>query len=154
MLNRDCWNFNTISLKSFVTLTSLKNLKRIPTLFTKLYPMKSWKMSILPKHELNGTNYVLRIAQITLLRLQLINFSPELVVIPTRNMIWENRASSKKNLDVHKCCVSVATHNIVLMSKVTSTSLPAKVSIKKHCKIVVMVDQCQSIAKCWRTLLM
>ena len=33
MLNRECWNFTTISSKSFVTLTSMKNLKWIPTPF-------------------------------------------------------------------------------------------------------------------------
>ena len=34
MLNRECWNFTTVSSKPFVTLTSMKNLKWIPTLFT------------------------------------------------------------------------------------------------------------------------
>ena len=34
MVNRGCWNFTTISSKSFVTLTSMKNLKWIPTPFT------------------------------------------------------------------------------------------------------------------------
>ena len=34
MLNRGCWNFTTISSKSFVTLTSMKNLKWIPTPLT------------------------------------------------------------------------------------------------------------------------
>ena len=38
------------------------------------------------------------------------NFSPEVAVIPTRNMIKESRAFSKKILDVQKCCVSVAKH--------------------------------------------
>ena len=66
----------------------------------------------------------------------------------------ESRASSKKNLDVQKCCVSVAKHIVVMISKLTSTSLAAKDSIKEHWKTVVMVDQCQNIAKCWRNLLM
>ena len=79
-------------------------------------------------------------------------FSPELVFIPTRNMIRESRASSKKNLDVQKCCVSVAKHIVVMMSKLTNISLAAKDSIKNHLKIVVMVDQCQNIAKCWGNL--
>ena len=81
-------------------------------------------------------------------------FSPELVVKPTKNVIRESRVSSKKNSDVQKCCVSVAKHIVVKISKLTSTSLAAKYPIKKHWKIVVMVDQCQSIAKCWRNLLM
>ena len=81
------------------------------------------------------------------------NFSPELVVIPTRNMIRENRASSKKNLDVQKCCVSLAKHIVVLITILTNTSLATKVSIKEHWKTVAMMDQCQSIAKCWRNLL-
>ena len=34
MLNRGSWNFTTIYSKSFVTLTSMKNLKWIPTPFT------------------------------------------------------------------------------------------------------------------------
>ena len=81
-------------------------------------------------------------------------FSPELVVKPTRNMIRENQASSKKNLDVQKCCVSVAKHIVVMISILISTSLAAKDSIKDHWKTVAMVDQCQSIAKCWRNLSM
>ena len=32
MLNRECWNFVTSSSKSFVALTSMKSLKRTPTL--------------------------------------------------------------------------------------------------------------------------
>ena len=111
-------------------------------------------MSFFPKNELNGTSYVLKIALIDLLQRQPTVFSPELVVIPTRNLRRESRASSKKNLDVQKCSVSVAKHNVVMISKLTSTSLAAKHSIKEHWKIVAMVDQCQSIAKCWRNLLM
>ena len=82
------------------------------------------------------------------------NFSPELVVMPTRNKIRYSRASSKKNLDVQKCCVSVAKHIVVMISILTSTNLAAKDSIKEHSKNVAMVDQCQNIAKCWRNLLM
>ena len=81
-------------------------------------------------------------------------FFPELVVIPTRNMIRENLASSKKNLDAQKCCVSVAKHIVVMIGILTSTSLAAKDSVKEHWKTVAVVDQCQSIAKCWRNLLM
>ena len=88
------------------------------------------------------------------LRMQPTTFSPELVVIPTTNMIRENRASSKKNLDVQKCCVSVAKHIIVMISILISTSLAAKDSIKEHSKTVAMVDQCQNNAKCWRNPLM
>ena len=80
------------------------------------------------------------------------NCSPELIIIPARNMMRESRASSKKNLDVQKCCVSVAKHNVVMISKLTNTSLAAKDSIKEHWKIVVNVDQGQNIAKCWRNL--
>ena len=109
---------------------------------------------ILPKKELNGSGYVLKIALKTLRRMQPTTFSPELVVIPTRNMIRENRASSKKNLDAQKCCVSVAKYIVVIISILISTSLAAKDSKKEHWKTVAMVDQCQSIAKCWRNLLM
>ena len=111
-------------------------------------------MSFFPKHELKGTNCVLKIAMITLLRMQPTIFSPELVVIPTRKMIRESRASSKKNLDVQKCCVSVAKHIVVMISILISTSLAAKDSTKEHWKTVAMVDQYQNIAKCWRNLLM
>ena len=82
------------------------------------------------------------------------NFSPERVVIPTRNMIRESRASSKKNLDAQKCCVSVAKHIVVMISILISTNLAAKDSTKEHWKTVAIVDQCQIIAKCWRNLLM
>ena len=54
------------------------------------------------------------------------NFSPELVVIPTRKMIIKSRASSENNLDVQKCCVSVAKQIVVMISKLRSTSLAAK----------------------------
>ena len=70
-------------------------------------------------------------------------FSPELIVILTRNMIRENRASSKKYLDVQKCCVSIAKHIVVLIRILISTSLAAKDSTKEHWKTVEMVDQCQ-----------
>ena len=82
------------------------------------------------------------------------NFSPELVVIPTRKMIRESRASSKRNLGVQICCVSVAKFIVVMISKPTNTSLAAEDPIKEHWKVVVMVDQCQNITKCWRNLLM
>ena len=74
-------------------------------------------------------------------------FSPEIDVMSTRNMIRENRVSSKKSLDVQKCCVSVAKHFVVMISVLTSTSLAAKDSIKEHWKSVAMVVQWQSIAK-------
>ena len=45
------------------------------------------------------------------------------------------------------CCVSVAKHNVVMISVLTSTSSAAKASIEEHWKTVDM-DQCQSIAKC------
>ena len=46
-------------------------------------------------------------------RMQLTIFSPELAVMSARNMIRESRVSSKKSLDVQKCCVSV--QNILLL---------------------------------------
>ena len=75
------------------------------------------------------------------------NFSPELAVMFTRNMIRESRVSSKKSLDVQKCCVFVAKQTVVLINRLTSTSLAVKDSIKEHWKSVALVDQCQSIAK-------
>ena len=49
---------------------------------------------------------------------------------------------SKEELIVQKCCVSVGKHVVVMISKLTSTSLAAKDSIKEHWKSVAMVDQC------------
>ena len=60
------------------------------------------------------------------------NFSQELAVMSTRNMIRVSRVSSKKDLDVQKCCVSVAKLLVVMISVLTSTSLAAKDSIKEH----------------------
>ena len=75
-------------------------------------------------------------------------FSQELALMSTRNMIKESQVFSKKSLDVQKCCVSVAKHIVVMINRLTSTSLAAKDSTKEHWKSVAMVDQCQSIAKC------
>ena len=58
-------------------------------------------------------------------------FSPEIAVMPTRNMIREGRVSSKKSLDVQKCCVSVAKHIVVMIKRPTSTSLAVKESKKR-----------------------
>ena len=74
------------------------------------------------------------------------NFCSELAVTYTRNMIRESQVSSEKSLDVQKCCVSVAKHIVVMINRLTSTSLAAKDSLKEHCKSVAIVDQCQSIA--------
>ena len=74
------------------------------------------------------------------------NFSPELALMPTRNMIRESRVSSNRSADVQKCCVSVAKHIVVMINRLTSTSLAAEGSIKEHWKTVAM-EQCQSIAK-------
>ena len=99
------------------------------------------------KNELIGASYVLKIAMITLLQTHPTMFSPEVAVMPTRNTIRENRISSKKSLGVQKCCVSVAKHIVVMINRLTSTSLAAKDSIKEHWKSVAMVDQWQVIAK-------
>ena len=71
------------------------------------------------------------------------NFSPELAVMSTRNMIRESRDSSKKSLDVQKYCGSVAKHIVVMIGVLTSRSSAAKDSIKENWKSVAMVDQCQ-----------
>ena len=57
------------------------------------------------------------------------------------------RVSSKKSLDVQKCCVSVAKQNVVMISVLTGASLAAKDSIKEHWKSVAMVVLWQNIAK-------
>ena len=58
------------------------------------------------------------------------NFSPELALMSTRNMIRENGVSSKKGLDVQKCCVSVAKHIVVMINRLTSTNSMARDSKK------------------------
>ena len=50
-------------------------------------------------------------------------------------------------------CLCSKTY-VVMINILISTSLAAKDSTKEHWKTVAMVDQCQSIAKCWRNLLM
>ena len=75
-------------------------------------------------------------------------FSPELATMSTGNMIRENWVSSKKSLDVQKCCVPVAKHIVVMISVQRKTSSAAKDSIKEHWKSVAMVDQCQNFANC------
>ena len=83
----------------------------------------------------------------TLLRLLATIFSQELDVMSTTNIIRESQVSSKKSLGVQKCCVSVAKHIVVMINRLTSTSLVAKDSLKELWKNVAMVDQCRSIAK-------
>ena len=78
----------------------------------------------------------------TLLRMQPTVFAPELAVMSTKNMIRGSQVSSKKNLGVQKCCVSVAKHIVVMINRLTSTSLAAKDSIKEHWKSVAIVDEC------------
>ena len=107
---------------------------------------------IFPKKGAEWTCYFLKIALKTLLRMQSKIFSSELAVLSTRDMKRESRASSKKRLDVQKCCVSVAKHNVFTISTLTSTGVAAKDSIKEHWKTVAM-EQCQGIAKCWRNQL-
>ena len=88
-------------------------------------------MLFFPKNELNGTSYVLKIAVITLLRRLPTIYSPELAVMPTRNMIKESRYYLKKRLDVQKCCACVAKHIVVMINRLTSTSSVARGSIKE-----------------------
>ena len=99
------------------------------------------------KNELNGISYLLKTALVTLLRMLPTIFSHELAVMSTRNMTRESQVSSKKSLGVQKGCVSVTKHIVVMIKRLTSTSLAAKGSTKEHWKSVAMVDQCQSIAK-------
>ena len=81
------------------------------------------------------------------------NFSPEVAVMSKRNMIRENQVYLKKGLDVQKCCTCVAKDIVVMINRLTSTSLAAKDSTKEHWKTVEM-DPCQSIAKCYKRLSM
>ena len=128
----------------------MKNLKWILIRFTELCAKKIWKMLFFPKNELIGTKYVPKIALITLQRKLPTFFSPELALMSTRSMIRESRFSSKKSLDVQKCCVSVAKHIVVMMNRLTNTILAAKVSKKEHWKSVAMMDQWHNMANCWK----
>ena len=105
------------------------------------------------ENELTGTSYVLKIPLICLLRMQPAIFSPELAVMSTRNMIRESRVSSKKSLDVQKCCACVRQTYGCYDKQTNKNKFSSKGHTKKHWKTVAM-DQCQSIAKCWRNLLM
>ena len=123
----------------------MKNFQWILIPITWRCSKKFSKTLVFPENELNGTSYVLKIALITSQRKQPAIFSPELAVMPTRSMIRENGAPSKKSLDVQKCRVSVAKHIVVMINRLTSTSLAAKDSIKELWKTVAM-DQCQHTA--------
>ena len=54
------------------------------------------------------------------------NFSPELAVMPIRNMIRESRVYLKRSLDVQKCCACVAKSLVATIERVTSTNSVAK----------------------------
>ena len=129
--NWECWNFTIISSKNSVTLTSMKNLKWIPSPFTKPCPKKIWRTLFFPKNELNGTNYLLMIALITSRRMQPTIFPPELAVMPTRNLTRESRDYLKKSLDVQKCCARLAKPIIASIERVASTNSVARNSIKE-----------------------
>ena len=130
-----------------MTLTSIENLKWIPTPFTQPCPKKILKMLLFPKNELKGTIYVQKIALITLLRMQRTIFSSKLAILPTRNMIRKSRVFLLKNSGVQNCCVCVAKPIFATIEKVTSTNSVAGDSIKELWKTVEM-DQCESIATC------
>ena len=57
MLNRDCWNSITIFSKVFVTLTSVKNMKWVPTLSTWLCWKKTRKTLTSLKYETGEMHY-------------------------------------------------------------------------------------------------
>ena len=105
-------------------------------------------MLFFSKNELNGTSYVLKSALISLLRMLRTILFTELAVMFIRNMIRESQDSSEKNLDVQKCCVSVAKHFVVLINRLKSIRLAAEDSTREHWKSVAMMNQCQSVAKC------
>ena len=86
---------------------------------------------ILPENELNGTSYLLKIALITLLWMQPTVFSPELAVMPTRNMIRESRDYIKKRLDVEKGCACVPKPVFATIERVKSTNSVARDSKKE-----------------------
>ena len=104
---------------------------------------------ILPENELNGTSYVVKIALIISLPMQRTVFFPELVIMPTRNMIMENWDYFKKNSGVRKCCACAAKHIVVMINRVTTTNSVARESTKELWKTVEM-DPSQSIAKCYK----
>ena len=73
----------------------------------------------------------LKIALITLLRMQPSIFSAELAVMPTRNMKRESRYFVKKSLDVQKCCACVAKPMVATIEIKTRTNSVARVSIQE-----------------------
>ena len=81
------------------------------------------------------------------------NISLELAVMLTRNMIREKRNYLKKKSGVQKRCACVAKPFVVAIERVISTNSVAGDSIKEFWKTVDM-GPCQSVAKCWKKLLM
>ena len=87
-------------------------------------------MLFFPKNELNGTSYVQDCSDNFTANATDIS-SPELAVMPTRNMIRESRDYSKKSLDVQECCACVAKPIVATIERVTSITSVARESIKE-----------------------
>ena len=125
MLHREKWNFTTISSKSFMTLTTMKNLIWAQTPSTCICWKKNWK-TFFAQSETIGMRCVREIAQtVSMSTQQTISF-PECVETHTRNLIRGNHVSSRKDLDVQKGCVFAVKGFVAMIERVTSTSSAAK----------------------------
>ena len=110
MLNRDCWNFTTISSQKFFDTDKYVELKMDTD--SPYLALSEENLEDVILHKKRGEWEQLRSKDCTdnFTANATDIFSPELVVMPTRNMIRESQASSKKNLYVQKCCVSSKTY--------------------------------------------
>ena len=113
--------------KTFVTLTSLKNLKWTQTHSTWLCRKRNSKTLFSLKSKMSGMRRVREIVQtLSLPTQQTISF-PECVATDTKNGIRRNQVSLGKILDVHKCCVYAVKRIVARIERVTSTTFAAKV---------------------------
>ena len=124
MLNRDFWNSNTISLEQFLTLTSMKNLKWTPILFT---PSEQYLVGVFLSKERDEWNAMrLRDCTVNLTANATDNF-PQCAATHTRNMIRGKQGSFRKNLDIQKGCVYAVKRIVAMIERVLSKSSLAKV---------------------------
>ena len=88
----------------------MKNFKWIPTPITQLCPRKILHDVILPEKRAECNQLRSLDCTVDFTANATDNFSPKFAVTSTRNMTRETRVSSKKNLDVQKCCACASKH--------------------------------------------
>ena len=108
---------------------------------------ENWNVFLFSKNELNGSNYFLKVALLTLLRVLPTFFSP-------RTCCNANKKQNKREPGLFKeefrCAqmLCLCSKTYCCYDKETNTNKFSSRGLnKKHSKSVAMVDQCQSIAK-------